>query len=673
LDKQRAPTLYELYHGVDEPPWQWETLKAGKLTARLDGIDLRDLRIGGFEVVRRLYAAVRDPVWHTIPGEYTILERKQSDDGFVIRFSASYDDPRAPFVWNGTIEGSSEGVLSYELDGEALADFDYCRIGFCVLHPDDATSGKRYRGRSADGEFSGTFPERIAVQRFENGVYTALSAPIDRLDVHMSPELDVRFEFEGDWFETEDQRNWTDASFKTYCTPLALGFPHHAVKGQRFRQRVTVRELLQRAEAPAVLAHAADREETTLTVGKPLGHSMPAVGFKLPEADLAHTSEELKRLRMLAPDHLRIDVHLCDPGFEPALIRAIALGKALDSPLEIALYVREQSVEALDRVAALLRGAARVCRFLVFEAYAPTASDAESTPSRWAEMARRTFPYDIFGADIVCGTDMNFCELNRTRPDPALSDAVCYSISPQVHAFDDASLIETLSAQAETVRSARAIFAQKPIVVSAVTFKPPFNPEAREAGPLASNQEALAEITDPRQMSLFGAGWTLGSLQALATTGAQAVTYYETVGPLGLMARKPDSFGVKGFPAKPGMLYPVYHLFHAVKEWRKGKLLDCESDAPLRAGVIACRLDRTLEILAANYSGYEQVVILAVEEAAGSTAEIGALAAEGWAHWRSNPEEGFAFAEIGSFSKTGVLRMQLKPYALVKVKAHLSV
>lgn len=26
-------------------------------------------------------------------------------------------------------------------------------------------------------------------------------------------------EFEGDVFEMEDQRNWTDASYKTYCTP----------------------------------------------------------------------------------------------------------------------------------------------------------------------------------------------------------------------------------------------------------------------------------------------------------------------------------------------------------------------------------------------------------------------------------------------------------------------
>ena len=31
--------------------------------------------------------------------------------------------------------------------------------------------------------------------------------------------------FDGDIFEMEDQRNWTDASYKIYSTPLRLPFP----------------------------------------------------------------------------------------------------------------------------------------------------------------------------------------------------------------------------------------------------------------------------------------------------------------------------------------------------------------------------------------------------------------------------------------------------------------
>ena len=47
--------------------------------------------------------------------------------------------------------------------------------------------------------------------------------------------------FTGDLFETEDQRNWTDASFKTYCTPIGLAHPFRAEPGQRFEQSVTIR------------------------------------------------------------------------------------------------------------------------------------------------------------------------------------------------------------------------------------------------------------------------------------------------------------------------------------------------------------------------------------------------------------------------------------------------
>ena len=53
--------------------------------------------------------------------------------------------------------------------------------------------------------------------------------------------IEAKFEFEGDLFEMEDQRNWTDGSFKTYCTPLSLGYPFQALAGQSFKQKVTLR------------------------------------------------------------------------------------------------------------------------------------------------------------------------------------------------------------------------------------------------------------------------------------------------------------------------------------------------------------------------------------------------------------------------------------------------
>ena len=44
----------------------------------------------------------------------------------------------------------------------------------------------------------------------------------------------------GDIFEMEDQRNWSDASFKTYCTPLALPFPVEIDAGTAVTQEVCI-------------------------------------------------------------------------------------------------------------------------------------------------------------------------------------------------------------------------------------------------------------------------------------------------------------------------------------------------------------------------------------------------------------------------------------------------
>src|SRR5438105_1139218 len=51
--------------------------------------------------------------------------------------------------------------------------------------------------------------------------------------------LEIRFE--GDVFELEDQRNWSDGSFKTFCTPLALSFPRQINAGDRICQKVSLR------------------------------------------------------------------------------------------------------------------------------------------------------------------------------------------------------------------------------------------------------------------------------------------------------------------------------------------------------------------------------------------------------------------------------------------------
>src|SRR6202020_2755261 len=53
-----------------------------------------------------------------------------------------------------------------------------------------------------------------------------------------APGLWATCQMEGDAFEMEDQRNWTDASYKTYVRPLALPWGYTLAEGSRHEQSV---------------------------------------------------------------------------------------------------------------------------------------------------------------------------------------------------------------------------------------------------------------------------------------------------------------------------------------------------------------------------------------------------------------------------------------------------
>ena len=86
------------------------------------------------------------------------------------------------------------------------------------------------------GIHEGTLPREIGPQYFVGGLPAALFPAFDLLEVEVADGVWVSFEFAGALFEVEDQRNWSDASFKTYSAPLAPSFPHTAQAGQQIRQ-----------------------------------------------------------------------------------------------------------------------------------------------------------------------------------------------------------------------------------------------------------------------------------------------------------------------------------------------------------------------------------------------------------------------------------------------------
>jgi len=640
---ERSSRAMRLLHGRPEPPVERLAVRAGPVAAELDGVDLRYISRAGVEAVRRVYVAVRDPDWNTIPAAVEGVEVEAGADGFRVTFDARHENAAIDFGWRGTITGDGRGEIVYSMEGRGHRDFEYNRIGFCILHPFDECAGQTYRGRGRSGVVSGRLPELIGPQEFHDGAYHALFPPFDRLELELRSGARVELQLEGDLFETEDQRNWTDASFKTYCTPLALGYPHRARRGQLMTQRVTIRV---GDRSPARSRPRRRPGPAELAVGPPTG-TVPRLGLALASAPASAPPRAADRLRALRLDHLRLDLRLDSSEWPDELGRGERAAAELGCALELALFVTDRDGDALAALADRLSPGATIARMLVFAADAESTTPTETTPPGLVAMARERL--NAGAAPIGGGTDMNFCELNRTRPDAAAMDVVAWPIVAQVHAFDERSMMETLEAQPETVVTARSFAPDRPLAVTPITLLPRFNPHMRRSNGEPGDSPAPA---DPRQASLFGAAWTVGSIGALAAAGAASLTFYETVGPRGVLMEDEA--------------LPPYHVFADLAARGRAPLLRCAPGDPLSARGIALEAGEGARVLAANLEPRGREVL--VSGLSGTTARVRRLDEATVELAVSEPER------FGAESSTepiddGALRLELGPYAVATIDA----
>ena len=484
--------------------------RAGPLEAQYREGELWHVRAGGQEIAQRIYGSVRDRNWGTLAGCVTVVSAQRD----CIVFDSVHHSGEIDFRWRGVICGTSDATVTFTMDGQAQSTFLRNRIGLCMHHPLRECAGAACAIEAADGCIEqSAFPELIAPHQ-----------PFRNMRAMRYSNVEIRFV--GDVFETEDHRNWTDANFKTYSTPLHLPFPVAIHAGDQVHQRIEVKvHDAGHAELPY---HGVVRVRAAGSL-----RPMPAIGLTLGAAPLSNT--ERRALRRLRLSHLRVD------GLED-IERAAAEAGSIGTALEIAVTLP----------CSIPLPAPAAARWLVYRRGEKATGGAAGRELR-----------EVVGRDAVvaAGTNAHFAELNRNRPDGDSWDAACFSVTPQVHASDDDSVMANAAAQYDAVRSARGFLRGRGVVVSPVTLRPRFNPDA--------TAECEPPPPDPRQRSPFGAAWTVASLQALANVGATSATYFETHGSRGVM--------------DVGDVYPVYRVFEALgREFRP-----CEISAPERVAALA--------------------------------------------------------------------------------------
>lgn len=536
---------------------------------------VRYIFAGEHEVLRSIGAPVRDQAWSTVRPVISQVVTQQETDSFRVTFEAHCRDAAVDFRWRGQITGSPDGTLTFDFDGEALNDFLRNRIGFCILHS-SSLHGRPCQVEHVDG--------RIDESRFPEDIQPgAPMADLRALTHEVTSGLRAEVRMEGDAFEMEDQRNWTDASFKTFCTPLRLARPVAVPKGTRIHQRVTLRLL---GSVPAAGPDFAFPwqvpAKTTVTIGQKTGHRLPTLGVGWPNQD--PTASELGALRTLRLSHLRVDVRLGDAAIPAKLKSAADAARSLDAALEIALFCGDNSRTSFDQLRAALVTLSpipKIARWLLLD------ENGGATSVDQVGKLRDTLTSTPFAAPIGAGAPDNFTELNYCPAVALAGDFTVHALNPQVHAFDQASMVETLSMQALTAENARRLSRGRPVVISTVTLNRRWR-LADVGAPTGIPAGLLPFRPDPRLRSEFAAAWTLGSVAALARAGVSSATYFEVSGENGIVAT--DS-----------SLTPAGNVFALLAASSGADVVASESDQPLSLSSLALMTSAKRQVLLSNF------------------------------------------------------------------------
>ena len=574
-------------HGCRKEPHRISLL-AGNLFMIYENGSLRYISSGKTELLRMIYSAVRDRNWLTVNPVIEDEKIETAGNSFRITFKCLYNSGEINFSAHFIIEGRQDNSITLTMEGEALGRFEKNRIGFCVLHPIEGCAGRTCIIEHCEGSsIQSLFPEEISPHQVFRDIKSMR---------WFADRTSCRIDFEGDIFETEDQRNWTDASFKTYSTPLSIPFPVTIENGTRIFQRVGFR-------ADGYFDVTVGSGDSTLVKLIPEEIlRLPSVGICQSSRLSPLTKSEIKILRALHFDHYRVDLNLFENNWLKKAEQAYDESSDMGCAIEFALFfdngAREQVTSFINWYSERRPSASAI---LLFHKLHP------STPHQLARelisLLREVDPDVKTGT----GTNANFAQLNRFRPDDTGNDYICYSIHPQEHASDNATLVENLKAQEYSVRSTRVFAGNKGIIVSPVTLQRRFNAnntflEIPWSGP------DLPPQVDSRMMSLFGACWTVGSLKYLCESEVDSATFYETAGERGIIQGEKDSQWPSQFPAAKGMIFPVYYIFRYLLRNKDFKVIKSISSRPLVVECFALSDGKQVRIMLVNFTGSDQPV-----------------------------------------------------------------
>ena len=276
-----------------------EHLKAGPVRLNFCDGELRHLYVGNKEIIRRIYISVRDTHWDTVDPIVEIARMEKYEASFSIRLRGSCRVKGIDYIWQGDIEGTADGKISFAVLGRANSDALANRFGMCVLYGSESLAGQKYEvfdrsGKTRPGFFPVLLDQIILNDKFESLRYETLEGLV--VDTRVKNSV----------FGMEDQRQFGDRSYKAFSA-MNHSYPR-IKKGDSESESITIQVRQNRANTTKTTKPSEADAPIVVRVGNllpgrkvpkilPFDEKMVVPGFFM---NLANSREKLLNASLVA-------------------------------------------------------------------------------------------------------------------------------------------------------------------------------------------------------------------------------------------------------------------------------------------------------------------------------------------------------------------------------------
>lgn len=558
-----TPDRRRILFGTAEPPAAALSLSAFPLGAELFDGGIRTLAWRGVEILRRMSFLIRDTSWGTPTALLTEPVIETTDGTVAARWSGTIDVAGSTFAFDASVVMEASGRMSFDVVGTPSADLATNRAGFVLLHPADF-AGLPVTIEHVDGSATdAAFPTSISPgQPFFDIRSMRYTPPDSACEVTCTMQAELPGDPLGR-FETEDQRNWGDASFKTYVGSLLKPWPYVLPAGKRFSQRIVVTV----SDAGVRSASRSPRPATARTGPA----ALPPIGIAVPhEVDRLSDSAAHAVARLGVGWHV-VMLDLRREGLAAHLVAARTLATLAGTAIQLEIIAPGEATPDAELAAAaeLCAGAGLEPQAVLalpapyLKSFQPSDTWPPIDPQAWAEAARRAFPKARIGGGMLT----NFTELNRRRPDARGLDFISHTTTAIVHAADDQSVMQVLKTLPHITGSVRTIWPALPYRLGPSSIAMRSNPYGEDIAENPGWARLPLADRDPRLLGLFGAAWTAGLAAAVAGAGLDLLALHASHGFLSLLNEH--------------ALYPAYHVVAALADAATSPSVPIEVAMPL--------------------------------------------------------------------------------------------